>query len=68
MKLRSGIAGRADLQVNAGGAMLATPVLPLSFPLTFQLLIDNGLSVECWQTTFSNTPLKNDEAGLLAKQ
>jgi hypothetical protein len=39
------------------------PTLGLTMPVTVQLLIDDGMTTECWQTTFSippqvNTPLQ----------
>jgi hypothetical protein len=42
------------------------PALPLTTPATAQLLIDDGITTECWQTTFS-TALKNDPTQFKAK-
>jgi hypothetical protein len=33
-----------------------------------QLLIDDGNTVECWQSNFTDTPLANDETKFRAKQ
>lgn len=67
VKLKAGAAGKAQVQTKAKGAALPTPALPLTLPVTVQLLIEDGLSTECWQTTYTGTPLKNDSAQFKAK-
>ena len=62
MKLQAGVADKAKLQVKGKGANLALPPLGLTLPVTVQLRISDGVTTECWQTTFStsqdNTPAK----------
>lgn len=66
MKLKAGIAGKAQIQVQGGGLNLAMPALPLTMPVVVQLLIDDGMTTECWQTTFT-TAVKNDPLQFNAK-
>jgi hypothetical protein len=60
MKLQAGTAGKAKLQVKGNGANLALPPLHLTLPVIMQLSISNGMTTQCWQTTFgtsqANTP------------
>ena len=65
LTLKAGIPGRAKVQTTAKGTNLQTPVLPLIPPLTAQLVIVDGESSECWQTTFTTTNL-NDTLRLRA--
>jgi hypothetical protein len=44
------------------------PALPLTIPVVVQLLIDDGVTIECWQTTFSDLPKKNEATKFAAKQ
>jgi hypothetical protein len=55
MKLLAGIADKAKLQVKGRGANLALPPLGLTLPVTVQLRIADGVTTECWQTTFSTS-------------
>jgi hypothetical protein len=68
LKLKSGIAGKPKVLVKAGGTQLALPALPLTIPVVVQLLIDDGVTIECWQTTFSDLPKKNEATKFGAKQ
>ncbi len=68
MKLKSGSAGRAKILAKASGSVLTVPTLPLVTPVIVQLLVDNGLTTECWAATFSNPPKNNDAAKFKAKQ
>lgn len=68
LTLKSGVAGKARIQVKAGGANLAFGALPWTMPVVVQLLVDDGDTVQCWQTTFTNTPHKNDASRFKAKQ
>lgn len=68
LKLKSGIAGKAQIQTKAKGDGLLLPTLPLTGPVVVQLLIDNGSTVECWQTSFTDPPLKNEATQFKAKQ
>jgi hypothetical protein len=53
MKLRAGPTGRAQVQVLGKGPDLLVPALPLAEgEVVAQLMIDNGSTVECWQTRF----------------
>jgi hypothetical protein len=68
LKLKSGVEGKAQVQARAAGANLAFAGLPLAPPVVLQLLIDDGDTVECWQTTFSEAPLANEATKFKAKQ
>jgi hypothetical protein len=52
VKLQAGVAEKARLQVKAKGVNLALPTLGLTLLVTVQLSIDDGVTAECWQTTF----------------
>lgn len=67
IRLGAGAAGKAKLQFQAKGATLETPSLPLSLPLTAQVLVDDGNGLQCWQTTFLGAK-HNTAAKLRAKQ
>lgn len=68
LKLKAGAEGKAKVLVKAAGENLALAGLPLVPPVVVQLLIDDGMGVECWQTTFSDEPKKNDAEKFKAKQ
>jgi hypothetical protein len=68
LKLKSGAAGKASVRIKGAGAGLAVPGLPPAQPLVVQLLIDDGMTVECWQTTFTAMPLKSTSEKFRAKQ
>jgi len=65
-KYVSGAAGKAKVQIAGKGIPLPMPVLGLTLPVTVQLLIDDGLTTECWQTTYP-AALLNDAATFRAK-
>ena len=64
-KLKSGAAGKSQVQIQGKGGNLPSPTLPLAFPVTVELVIDDGTS-DCWQTEFTS-PSKNDATQLKAK-
>jgi hypothetical protein len=53
LKLIAGGDGKAKIQALGKGASLQTPALPLTLPVTAQLVIVNDGSTQCWQTTFT---------------
>ena len=63
LKLMSGLAGKAKIQLKGkgqalSGRRLGLPKLPLDVPLTAQLQADTGA---CWQANFSSAGVdKND--------
>ena len=59
LMLKAGVAGRAKVQAKAKGSNLQTPALPLLLPITAQLVIVDGESRECWQTTFTTTKVND---------
>ena len=65
LMLKAGVAGRAKVQATAKGANLQTPALPLTLPVTAQLVIADGVSSQCWQTTFTAATV-NDVSRLSA--
>jgi hypothetical protein len=68
IKLKSGVDGKAKVQFKAGGVNLDLAGLPLTAPVVVQLLIDDGNTVECWQSNFTSTPLVNAAEKFKAKQ
>lgn len=56
LQLKAGEAGRAQLQLKAGGSLAMTPHVPLSQPVTVQLKNSNG---SCWEAIYSAPALKN---------
>jgi hypothetical protein len=65
LTLKAGVTGRAKVQATAKGTNLLTPALPLTLPVTAQLVIVDGVSSECWQTTFTTAKV-NDPSRLSA--
>jgi len=63
-KFKAGSAGKAQVQVQGKGVVL--PPLPFTVPVTVQLLIADGFTTQCWQTTFP-TFIKNDSLQFKAK-
>jgi hypothetical protein len=63
--LKAGLAGRAKVLAAAKGVNLQTPAMPLSLPVSAQLVIADGVSSQCWQTTFT-TATVNDVSRLKA--
>jgi hypothetical protein len=59
LTLKAGLPGKAKVQAKAKGANLQTPALPLFVPVTAQLVIVDGESRECWQTTFTETSVND---------
>jgi hypothetical protein len=68
LKLRAGSAGKAGVRVKGAGSSLGLPALPLTTPVTVQLLIDDGMGVECWQTTFASEAIENSSERYRAKE
>lgn len=52
VSLKSGEQGKARVQVKGKGDFLQLPTLPLTSPVTAQLIIDDGVDRECWQVSF----------------
>jgi hypothetical protein len=53
-KLKAGPPGKAQLRVSGKGPHLPTPAPPLVLPVTVQLLIDDGTTIECWQASYTS--------------
>lgn len=53
LTLKAGVTGRAMMQATARGTNLRTPALPLTLPVTVQLVVGDGVSSECWESTFT---------------
>ncbi len=66
LKLQAGVTGKAKVRVKGKGMNLVLPILGLTPPVTVQLLVDDGIATECWQTTFT-TAAKNTSALFKAK-
>lgn len=63
VKAKAGEAGKASVSIKAKSKAgnFSSPILPLTGPTLMQLVIDNGVSKVCFQST-AGTPSKNDEA------
>jgi hypothetical protein len=55
LKLKAGATGRAKIYARGKGVLLGPPAPPLTLPVTMQLLISNGITTECWQTTYATS-------------
>lgn len=66
LQLKAGIAGKSQVQVKGKGSLLAPPNPSLVLPVTVQLLVDDGNTVKCWQSTFTSAT-KNDGEQFKAK-
>jgi len=66
LSLKAGLIGKAKVRAMSKGPNLPAPtILPLTLPITAQLVIVDGVSTECWQTTFT-TVTADDAASLNA--
>jgi hypothetical protein len=68
LKMKAGVDGKAALRLKGIGAGLVVPALPPLQPLTVQMLVDDGVTTECWQSTFTNPPLTSSTTKFRAKQ
>jgi hypothetical protein len=68
MKLKSGSAGKAKVLAKASGESFLVPTLPLATPVVVQLLVDDGVTPQCWQATYSQVPTKNEATKFKAKE
>lgn len=66
-ELQAGLAGKTKVQVNGKGVNVAMPTLGLTAPVTVQLVIDDGATPECWQTTLSTPPVVTTSGQFKAK-
>ena len=62
----AGAADKSVVQVKAKGMPIDMPTLPLTTPVIVQLVITDGLTTSCWQTTFT-TATKSDTEQFKAK-
>jgi hypothetical protein len=53
LKLKMGIDGKAKVQAVGKGDPLPLPSLPLTLPVTVQLVLQDGATNRCWQTTYT---------------
>jgi Zn-dependent metalloprotease len=60
--LKSGEQGKSLVLAKGKGAHLSLPTLPLTPPIRAQLIIDDGVERNCWESSLSIV-LKNDETG-----
>ena len=65
ISLRAGPAELADIALRARGPNVPIPPLPLTEPVLAQLVKSNG--PECWQSSYSAPPLKNNSTVYLDK-
>jgi hypothetical protein len=60
IKIKAGTSGRPRIVVKGEGSALGLASLPLTFPVTVQLVVDDDTSFECWEANFSSA--KRNEA------
>ena len=65
VRLKAGATGKPRIQIVGKGINLQTPALPLTLPVTVQLVVRDDASTECWQTIYS-TARVNDGARFVA--
>jgi hypothetical protein len=53
MQLKAATPTRESIQAKGKGSNLPTPVLPLTLPVTVQLVIGDTSGTQCWQTTYT---------------
>jgi hypothetical protein len=68
IKLKAGEAGKASVAVKGKSKLgnFSSPDLPLSPNVVSQLIVDNGVTPVCFQSTFT-APSKNDDASYGSK-
>jgi hypothetical protein len=66
--LKTGAAGKAKVVARCKGINMPNCPLPLATPVTVQLVIDDGVTKDCWQTMYSAPPIRNDSLFFKAKQ
>ena len=65
-KLKAGVDGKASVQAIGKGSNLPILALGLVLPVTVQLVVADGVTTGCWQTTYT-TASKNDTTQFKAK-
>jgi len=65
LTLRASRMGMGRITVQARGANLDVPTLPLAAPVTAQ--VQRSDTAQCWEATFSSTPSRNDARQLRAR-
>jgi hypothetical protein len=60
--LKPGEAGKAQVKVGGKGSNLGLGALGLTDPVAVQLVRDNGTSIECWQSAFSNAKVSEGDS------
>ena len=53
MKLKAATPASASIQSQGKGSNLPTPMLPLTLPVTVQLVVGDTSGTHCWQTTYT---------------
>lgn len=66
IKLKEGDPGKTKILVKGKGSFLSIPSLPLTGPVSAQLVIDDGVTRECWQSALP-LELLNDGSKFKAK-
>jgi len=61
LTIKPGLDGKAAVKVAARGPALGVPALPLTAPITVQLLVSSGETTACWQTTYQTVDWKADK-------
>ncbi len=67
LKLQGGATGSAKIDLKAKGSTLNTPRPRLRLPVVVELVIDEGGTRSCWQSTFDAAAV-NETGRFLAKQ
>lgn len=62
LKLGAGPQGKSKVIAKAGRLAFDPPLPPFTLPVTIQFVVTDGMTVECWESTFTSQP-KDNEAG-----
>ena len=66
IQLKGGEDGRAKVQWSAKGVALLAPMDSFTVPVTAQLVVDDGVTRNCWQTLYAEAS-KNGNGRFKAK-
>jgi len=61
VKLRAGLAGRAQVAASGKGVAVAPPNPTLTLPVTVEFLVRNGSTTTCFATPFTAARANDDQ-------
>jgi murein DD-endopeptidase MepM/ murein hydrolase activator NlpD len=63
-KLKAGAAGKTGLKLQGRGAKLPSAPLPLVLPATVQMIVGDGMTTTCWESSFTTGTNEADSVKL----